>query len=256
MALLELEHLDIAYNGQPALRDVSLTVEPCEIFGIAGESGCGKSTLIRGVMGLLPPEGTVTGGVIRYRGEDLRACPPRRLRQLRGREMGMVFQNCAASLCPVRTVWSQLREALGREVSPQEARKRALELMAHMHLEDGERILQSYPFELSGGMNQRVGLMLAMALRPSLLFADEPTSALDVTVQREVLREMQTLQQLHGTAIVLVTHNLAVLEALADRVAILKDGTLVEIGTAAEVFGAPRAEYTRQLLAAVPRLRR
>ena len=125
-----------------------------------------------------------------------------------------------------------------------------------MHLEDGERILQSYPFELSGGMNQRVGLMLAMALRPSLLFADEPTSALDVTVQREVLREMQTLQQLHGTAIVLVTHNLAVLEALADRVAILKDGALVETGTAAEVFGAPRAEYTRQLLAAVPRLRR
>lgn len=256
MALLELEHLDIAYNGTSALRDVSLTVEPGEIFGIAGESGCGKSTLIRSIMGLLPPEGTVTGGSIRYRGEELLTCPPRRMRQLRGRELGMVFQNCAASLCPVRTVWSQLREALGRSVSAREARERALELMDHIHLEDGERILQSYPFELSGGMNQRVGLVLAMALRPSLLFADEPTSALDVTVQREVLREMRSLQQLHGTAIVLVTHNLAVLEALADRVAILRRGTVVEMGPAAQIFSAPCSDYTRQLLAAVPRLRR
>ena len=256
MALLELEHLDIAYNGTPAVRDVSLTVEPGEVFGIAGESGCGKSTLIRGVMGLLPPEGTVTGGSIRYRGEDLLACSPHRLQQLRGREMGMVFQNCAASLCPVRTIWSQLREALGRKVSPQEARQRALELMEHIHLEDGERILQSYPFELSGGMNQRVGLVLTMALQPSLLFADEPTSALDVTVQREVLQEMRALQRRCGTAIVLVTHNLAVLETMADRVAILKDGALVEMGSAAELFRAPQSAYTRQLLAAVPRLRR
>lgn len=256
MALLELEHLDIAYSGRPALRDVSLTVEPGEIFGIAGESGCGKSTLIRGVMGLLPPEGAVTGGVIRYRGENLLACSRRRLQQLRGREMGMVFQNCAASLCPVRTVWSQLREALGRKVGPQEARERALALMEHMHLEDGERILRSYPFELSGGMNQRVGLVLAMALQPSLLFADEPTSALDVTVQREVLREMRTLQRRCGTAIVLVTHNLAVLEAVADRVAVLRDGQVVESGPAAELFRSPRTAYTRQLLEAVPRLRR
>lgn len=256
MALLELQDLDIAYDGQPALRGISLTVESGEILGIAGESGCGKSTLVRGVMGLLPPGGAITGGTIRYRGEDLRTCPPRRMRQLRGREMGMVFQNCGASLCPVRTIWSQLREALGREVSPREARQRALELMKHIHLEDGERILQSYPFELSGGMNQRVGLVLAMALQPSLLFADEPTSALDVTVQREVLREMRSLQRRCGTAIVLVTHNLAVLEAMADRVAILKDGALVEAGPTAELFRAPQSSYTRQLLAAVPRLRR
>ena len=256
MALLELENLEISYSGRPVLRGISLAVESGEIFGIAGESGCGKSTLIRGVMGLLPPDGAVTGGAIRYRSEDLVSCPPRRLRQLRGRELGMVFQDCAASLCPVRTVWSQLREALGREVSAREARRRALELMEHLRLEDGERILQSYPFELSGGMNQRVGLLLAMVLRPSLLLADEPTSALDVTAQREVLREMRALQRRSGTAIVLVTHNLAVLEAVADRVAILRGGALVEAGTAAEVFGAPRSDYTRQLLAAVPRLRR
>ena len=256
MALLELQDLDIAYDGRPALRGISLTVEAGEILGIAGESGCGKSTLVRGVMGLLPPGGAVTGGAIRYRGEDLLACTPRRMRQLRGRELGMVFQNCAASLCPVRTIWSQLREALGRGVSPGEARQRALDLMEHIHLEDGARILQSYPFELSGGMNQRVGLVLAMAMQPSILFADEPTSALDVTVQREVLREMRSLQRRCGTAIVLVTHNLAVLEAMADRVAILKDGTLVETGPAAEVFRAPRSPYTRQLLSAVPRLRR
>ena len=256
MALLELQHLHIAYGGVPALEDVSLTVEAGEILGIAGESGCGKSTLIRGVMGLLPPEGAVTGGAVRYRGEDLLACPPRRMRQLRGRELGMVFQNCGASLCPVRTIWSQLRQALGRSVGAQEARRRALELMEHIHLEDGERVLRSYPFELSGGMSQRVGLVLAMALQPSLLFADEPTSALDVTVQRQVLREMQALQRLRGTAIVLVTHNLAVLEAVADRVAILCRGKVVETGPVPQVFAAPRSDYTRQLLSAVPRLRR
>lgn len=254
MALLELERLTIAYGGQTAVQDVSLSVEPGEILGIVGESGSGKSTLIRAIMGLLPPGGQITGGEIRYDGASLRSCTESQLRRLRGREIGMVFQDSAASLCPVRTVWAQLRESLGRDVSRDEARARALELMESIRLE--EAVLESYPFQLSGGMNQRVGLVLAMAQRPSLLLADEPTSALDVTVQKEVIREMLALRQRYGTAIVLVTHNIGVVEAMADRVAVLRGGILEELGEREQVLKAPRSDYTRSLIAAVPRLRR
>lgn len=254
MALLELEHLEVACGGRDTVRDVTLSVEPGEILAVVGRSGSGKSTLLRAVLGLLPPEAAVTGGVVRYRGENLLACPPRRLRQLRGREISMVFQDCAASLCPTRTVWAQLRQELGRGVPRAEARRLALELMESIRLE--ERVLNSYPFELSGGMSQRVGLMLAMALRPSLLLADEPTSALDPTVQREVLRELLALRQRYGTAVILVTHSIPVAAAVADRAAVLEDGALTETGPAGRVFSSPRSDAAARLLAAAPRLRR
>ena len=168
----------------------------------------------------------------------------------------MVFQNCTAALCPIRTVWAQLRESAGRELSQQEVRSRALELMERVHLTDGERVLQSYPFELSGGMTQRVGIVMAMLRRPALLLADEPTSALDVTVQKQVIQEMLDLRKAYGTAIVIVTHNIGVVAAMADRVAVMQGGRLVEWGEKEQVLQSPRAQYTRELIAAVPRLRR
>lgn len=254
--LLEFSHTEIRYGSRTAVEDLSLTVSPGEILGIVGESGSGKSTVVKAAMGLLGPEGAVTGGKILFREQDLSAFTPEQMRRLRGRKMGMVFQNCTAALCPIRTVWEQLRESVGRELPKKEIRSRALELMERVHLTDGERVLQSYPFELSGGMNQRVGIVMAMLRRPDLLLADEPTSALDVTVQKQVVEEMLGLREVYGTAIVLVTHNIGVVERMADRVAVMHRGHLVEWGDREQVLRSPKAEYTRALIAAVPRLRR
>ena len=252
--LLRLEEVNIRYRRQRAVEDLSLTVEEGEILGIVGESGSGKSTLLRGIIGLLGSGGTVERGRILYRDRDITRLPPAEMTRLRGREIAMVFQNTSASLCPVRTVWDQLREMGGGEIPAQEMRRRALELMEKVHLE--ERVLSSYPFELSGGMNQRVGIVMAMALRPSLLLADEPTSALDVTVQKQVIGELLALRESYGTAIVIVSHNIGVVARMAHRVAVMKGGRLVEWGTADQVLRHPAEPYTRQLIAAVPRLRR
>lgn len=254
--LLEFSHTEIRYGSRTAVEDLSLTVSPGEILGIVGQSGSGKSTVVKAAMGLLGPEGAVTDGKILFRGQDLSALTPEQMRRLRGREMGMVFQNCTAALCPIRTIWEQLRESVGRELPRKEIRSRALELMERVHLADGERVLRSYPFELSGGMNQRVGIVMAMLRRPDLLLADEPTSALDVTVQKQVVEEMLGLREAYGTAIVLVTHNIGVVERMADRVAVMHRGCLVEWGDREQVLRSPKADYTRALIAAVPRLRR
>ena len=170
----------------------------------------------------------------------------------------MVFQDSGASLCPVRTIGSQIYETMAahQRISRKEAREQALALLDRLGFSDGERILKSRPFELSGGMNQRVGIAMAMLLNPSVLLADEPTSALDVSVQKQAVEEMLLMRRLYGTAIVLVTHNIGVVYAMADTVLVLKDGRMQEYGPAGQVLENPRAEYTRQLLAAVPRIRR
>lgn len=172
--------------------------------------------------------------------------------------MGMIFQNTGASLCPIRRIEEQLYESVlqHEKISRFEVRRRALELFEKMKLRDGERILKSYPFELSGGMNQRVGIMMAMIMNPDLLFADEPTSALDVTVQAQVVREMVKLRELFGTGIAIVTHNIGVVEYMADQIAVLYQGKLVEYGTKEEVLYHPQEPYTRQLIGAVLRMDR
>lgn len=172
--------------------------------------------------------------------------------------MGMIFQNTGASLCPIRTIEDQLLETVQQheKASRQEVRERALELFDKMKLTEGERILKSYPFELSGGMNQRAGIMMAMILKPDLLFADEPTSALDVTVQAQVVREMVKMRDLFGTGIAIVTHNIGVVEFMADKVAVLYQGNLVEYGTKEQVIRHPREDYTKKLIGAVLRINR
>ena len=256
--LLQYNHVDISYLGQPAIQNVSLTLHSGEILGIVGESGSGKSTLIKAAMGLLGGEGAVTGGTIRYRGKNLLDLSPRELRTLCGPELGYIFQNAGASFCPIRTVGAQLYEMMKEhgKIPKRDFEVQALEMLSKLGFENGRRILASYPFELSGGMQQRIGIAAAMLLRPSVLFADEPTSALDVTIQKQVVEEMLLVRRTFGTAIVLVTHNLGVIGAMTDNVLVLENGRCVEYGSTRQVLSQPRADYTKALLAAVPKLRR
>lgn len=252
--LLEINDLSVRYEGEQILKDISFYVEKGETVGIAGESGSGKSTLLRAILRLMGKDGSITGGKICFRGEDLTGLSEKQLRSLCGSEIGMIFQNTGASLCPTRKIGAQICESVRahEKKSRREIKNMTLRRFESMGLIDGEKIWNSYPSSLSGGMNQRVGIALAMLLHPSLLLADEPTSALDVVSQAQVLRELQALQKKEETSLVLVTHNLAVLEQMADRVVILKDGNIVEQGETRSVFAHPQDEYTKNLLAAVP----
>ena len=256
--ILRYDHVDIAYNGFTAVRDISFSVDEGEILGIVGESGSGKSTLIKAAMGLLGSAGLVTRGDIWYKGKNLPELSASELRRLNGPELGMIFQNAGSSFCPIRTVGAQLYESVTEHeaISRAEFRSRVMELLQKIGFENGQRILDSYPFELSGGMQQRVGIAAAMLLNPSILLADEPTSALDVSIQKQVVEEMLLVRKTFGTAIVLVTHNIGVIGAMADKVLVMKNGEMVEYGEARQVLDAPRGAYTRTLMSAVPRLRR
>lgn len=256
--LLNMQHVEICYGKKAVVQDVSFELEPGEILGIVGESGSGKSTIIKAAMGLLCNTGAVTKGEIYYKGKNVADAGTKELCRMRGPAMGMIFQNTEASLCPVRSIGDQLYESVRQheKVSRREVRQRALELFDRMSLKDGDRILSSYPFELSGGMNQRVGILMAMVLKPDLLFADEPTSALDVTVQAQVVREMMKMRDDFGTGIVIVTHNIGVVEYMADRIAVMYQGRLVEYGKTADVIRCPEHEYTKKLLGAVLRINR
>ncbi len=258
MALLRYEHVDISYNGHLTVKDVSFTLEKGEILGIVGESGCGKSTLIKAAMGLLGNSGMVTRGDIWYKEKNLPDLTMKEIRKINGPEIGMIFQSSGSSFCPIRTVGTQLYEIMAehQKISKKDFVIHALELLQKLGFEDGQRILNSYPFELSGGMQQRVGIAAAMLLNPSILMADEPTSALDVSVQKQVVEEMLLLRETFGTSIMLVAHNIGVIGAMADKVLVLKDGEIVEYGETAQVLTNPQADYTKALLAAVPKLRR
>ena len=257
-SLLKLEHVTICYNGEPVVHDVDLELNKGEILGVVGESGSGKSTIIKAIMGLLGNEGTVTEGDIWYKGKNIVDMPEKELRRLLGPEIAMVFQDSGAALCPIRTVGDQIYESMREHerISRKECAERAVRMMAKIGLKDGERVLQSYPFELSGGMNQRVGIVLAMVLRPRLLLADEPTSALDVTVQAQVIREMLKLRELYGTGIVIVTHNIGVVNYMADHIAVMHQGKLVEYGTKEQILNDPQDVYTKKLISSVLRLKR
>lgn len=256
--ILRYEHVDITYNGFKAIKNVSFTVDEGEILGIVGESGSGKSTLIKAGMGLLGPTGLVTRGDIWYKGKNLPDLSARELRKLNGPEMGMIFQYSGSSFCPIRTVGSQLYESMTEHeaISKEEFTARATDLLGKLGFDNAQRILDSYPFELSGGMQQRVGIAVAMLLNPSVLMADEPTSALDVSVQKQVVEEMLLVRRTFGTSIVLVTHNIGVVGAMADKVLVMRHGEMVEYGETQQVLNDPQEDYTKLLMSAVPRLRR
>lgn len=255
--LLKISNVDIEYNQSRVVNNVNLSVNQGEILGIVGESGSGKSTLIKAAMGILSNNGCVSNGSIFYKEKDLLVTTAEELRKIRGTEMGMIFQDCESSLCPVRTIGDQVYETMAQhiKVTKKYAEEKALELFEILHFSDGKRVLKSYPFELSGGMNQRVGIMMAMLMKPSLLFADEPTSSLDVTVQKQVVNEMLRIRDNYGTAIVIVTHNIGVVNYIADNIAVMYKGNVVEYGKKYDVINNPKNEYTVKLLKAVPKLK-
>ncbi len=256
--ILRYEHVDISYNGVKVIKDVSFTVSEGEILGIVGESGSGKSTLIKAAMGLLGDTGLVTRGDIWYKGKNLPDLSAGELRKLNGPELSMIFQYAGSSFCPIRTVGAQLYESMTEHesLSKEAFRVRATELLEKIGFENAWRILESYPFELSGGMQQRIGIAAAMLLNPSVLLADEPTSALDVSVQKQVVEEMLLVRKTFGTSIVLVTHNIGVIGAMADKVLVMKNGEMVEYGETQQVLNNPKEDYTRLLMSAVPKLKR
>ena len=242
-------------DGTPILRDVSLSVERGETRGIVGESGAGKSTIGKAVLGVLPRTVRITGGEVRFEGQDLLAMPARQRRRLIGERIALIPQDPMTALNPGRRIESQLTDGLRlwRDMDARAARAVALKLLADVHIREPERVLRSFPHELSGGMRQRVLIAAAFALEPALIVADEPTTALDVTVQKQILRLIRSLQSAHGTAVIFVTHDLGVVAQICDHVTLLFGGRVVESGATAELLEAPKHAYTRALLDACPR---
>jgi len=255
--LLAVEALSAAAgrDGRPILRGVSLTIGRGEVHGLVGESGAGKSTIAKAILGILPAGVALTGGRMAFEGEDLVGMAARRRAEILGRDITLIPQDPLTSLNPGRRIAAQLTDGLRlkRGLGRAEARRRALELLDEVMIRDPERVMRAYPHELSGGMRQRVLIASAFAVEPKLVVADEPTTALDVTVQKEILRLVRTLQARHGTGVVFVTHDLGVVAKICDRVTLLYMGKVIEQGTTAALIEAPRHAYTRALVAASPR---
>lgn len=256
LPLLDVRDLSVSYGINEVLHKISFTLSPGEILAIVGESGSGKSTVLKAVQGLLGKGGRVVGGSIRFAGKDITCLPDVERRKLAGEGMAMIFQNAGASFCPIRTVGDQIYEVVQahRDWDRKTFKIRAGEIMRSIHLE--ERVLDEYPFRLSGGMGQRAGILAATILSPKLLLADEPTSALDAVTQVSVVRELMDLRQRKGISIVIVTHHMGVAWYMADRILILHKGGMVECGTRDEIFLSPREDYTKELIRAVLRIER
>lgn len=261
MALLEIEGLKTQFFTSAgtvrAVDGVDYTVEEGETVAVVGESGCGKSVTALSIMRLVAdPPGKITEGQIRFKGTDLVSLPEEEMRQIRGRDIGMVFQEPMTSLNPVLSIGRQLTETLEThfEMSREKADERAIELLGLVGIAEPERRLTQYPHHFSGGMRQRVMIAMALACDPKLIIADEPTTALDVTIQAQILELMKNLTREMGVAMIIITHNLGVVARYADRVNVMYAGKIVESGSAEEIYHHPRHPYTLALLKSVPRL--
>ena len=254
--LLRIDHLTAGYGGDAVIEDISISLHTGEVLGIVGESGSGKSTLLKAIAQIRGLSTEIHAGTVSFDTKNLAVLSEGERRRLRGEEIAMVFQYAGASLNPTRQIGTQLVETMRAhtDLSREEIYARAAEVFGGMGFPDVRRILATYPFELSGGMAQRAAIALAVILRPQLLLADEPTSALDATIQLQVLDELRALKERTGTAILLITHNIGVVRHIADRVAVMCKGKIVEQGSVTDVLGNPQHPYTRELLAAVPKM--
>jgi len=239
----------------PILRDVSLTVDRGGALGLVGESGAGKSMIGKAILGILPRAIRVTSGEVRFEGQNLLKMRAGQLRLLISERFALIPQDPITALNPGRRIEGQLTDGLRliRRLDAAAARRIALRLLAEVHIREPERVLRSFPHELSGGMRQRVLIAAAFALEPTLIIADEPTTALDVTVQKQILRLIRSMQSAHGTAVIFVTHDLGVVAQICDHITLLFGGRVVEEGRTQDMLEAPKHAYTRALLEASPR---
>ena len=251
--ILNLKNLSVSYGDINILKDIDLSLKEGEILGIVGESGSGKSTLIKSIMGILDENASIDGE-INFEGKDLTSLSLKDYRKIKGNEISMIFQNPTEYFNPTRKISKQFIETIRshNDISKQEIQKKAINTFKFLGLQDGKKIWNSYPFELSGGMNQRVAIALSIMLEPKILLADEPTSALDVTVQAQVVKELLKLRQELNTSIILVTHNIGVASYMADNIGVMYGGRIIEYGESEELINNPKHPYTKMLINSVP----
>ena len=258
--LLRVEKLRVELPGRrgilTAIDDISFAIEPGEVLGVVGESGAGKSLTGAAIIGLLEPPLRIAGGRISLAGRRIDNLPDRAMRQIRGKEISAIFQDPLTSLNPLYTVGRQLVETIRThlDLPPAAARERALSLLREVGIAGGDERIEHYPHQFSGGMRQRIVIALAIAANPRLIIADEPTTALDVSIQAQIITLLKRLSRDHGTAIMLITHDMGVIAETAHRVAVMYAGRIVEIGRVHEVIGNPRHPYTRGLIGSIPRI--
>ena len=262
MALLELKNLKTFFATKrgtvKAVNGVSYSLDAGKVLGVVGESGSGKSVTAYSIMRILEKNGRITEGKILYKGQDIAEFSEKQMREFRGKCCSIIFQDPMTSLNPVFTVGNQLREAieLHTERKGKEAEARAIEMLTLVGVNEPEKRVKQYPYELSGGMRQRVMIAMALACEPDILIADEPTTALDVTIQAQILELMQSLQKKLGMAIIMVTHDLGVIADMCDEIIVMYGGRVCERGTAEDIFYRPHHEYTKGLLRSIPNVDR
>ncbi|WP_368250930.1 ABC transporter ATP-binding protein [Intestinibacter bartlettii] len=251
--ILNLKNLSVSYGDINILKDIDLSLKKGEILGIVGESGSGKSTLIKSIMGILDENASIDGE-INFEGKDLASLSLKDYRKIKGKEISMIFQNPTEYFNPTRKISKQFIETIRshNDISKQEIQKKSINTFKFLGLQDGKKIWNSYPFELSGGMNQRVAIALSIMLEPKILLADEPTSALDVTVQAQVVKELLKLRQKLNTSIILVTHNIGVASYMSDNIGVMYGGRIIEYGESEELINNPKHPYTKILINSVP----
>lgn len=252
--LLDVKNLDISYGSKLTVSGVNIQLDKGEILSIVGESGSGKTTVIRAVMGCLPGRGHVSGGSITFDGRDMQKNTREDWRKISGSEMSMIFQDSGNMINPIRRIGEQFIDyilAHAPQKSKAEAAEMAKDMLNKVRLPNPQNIMNSYPFELSGGMRQRVGIAMAMIFSPKLLLADEPTSALDVTTQAQIIRQIVDVRNEYNAAVILVTHNIGVASYVSNKLMVMKNGRVVESG-GREIIENPQHAYTKELLAAVP----
>lgn len=255
MAMLEVKNITISYQNRPTVTDFSMTLEKGQICSLVGESGSGKTTVIRAIFGLLAGGGKVTEGEILFEGKSLLDYNKEQWRHLRGSDISMIFQDSGAMMNPTRRVGGAYTEYIRtheRNISKKDATVKGIEMLERMRLPSGDNVMRSYPFQLSGGMRQRVGIAMGMTYQPKLLLADEPTSALDVTTQAQIVRQMMELRENYGTAIIVVTHNLGVAAYMSDHIIVMRNGKIEDQGDRDYMLHHSENEYTHKLLDAVP----
>jgi len=258
--ILEVARLKIEFptrrGSLVAVDDVSFSIAPGEVLGVVGESGAGKSVTGLGIIGLLEPPGRIAAGEVRLEGRRIDNLPPEDMRRVRGRRIGMVFQDPLTSLNPLYTIGAQLEETIATHLAltPAECRRRAVDLLGEVGIPAAAERYHHYPHQFSGGMRQRVVIALAIAAEPSLIIADEPTTALDVSIQAQIISLLKRLASTRRTAIMLITHDMGVIAETAQRVAVMYAGRLVEVGPVRDVIHAPRHPYTAGLMGAIPKI--